>query len=207
MEFLDYYDEEGNYLGKEARSVVHSSALWHKTVHCWLYDKEGNIYFQIRKDKGTFYTTASGHILAGESVKEGFAREIKEEIGIDVNIDNCELVDVVKFMMDRKEADGSIFMDRAFANVYICDFENDIDSFNFDTNEVSGLVKMKAIDVLKILNGEIAEINATYIVLDHGKNVSYEKIVTKDNFLVNPGETLIGKYGDVVRKVIEVTSK
>lgn len=207
MEFLDYYDEEGNYLGKEERSVVHASALWHKTVHCWLYDKDGNIYFQIRKDKGTFYTTASGHIVAGETVKEGFAREIKEEIGIDVDIDNCKLVDVVKFMMDREEADGSIFKDRAFANVYICDFENDIDSFNFDTNEVSGLVKMKATDVLKILNDEIGEINSTYIVLDHGKNVSYDRVVTKNDFLVNPGETLIGKYGDVVKKVIEVTSK
>ena len=32
MEFIDYYDEEGNYLGKETRDVVHRDALWHNTV-------------------------------------------------------------------------------------------------------------------------------------------------------------------------------
>jgi len=43
MEYLDIYDENGNYLGKEDRSIVHRDALWHKTVHCWLYDKYGNV--------------------------------------------------------------------------------------------------------------------------------------------------------------------
>ncbi|MCH5167305.1 MAG: NUDIX domain-containing protein [Erysipelotrichales bacterium] len=207
MEYLDIYDENGNHLGKEERSVVHALALWHKTVHCWLFDKEGNIYFQIRKDEGTFYTTGSGHIQAGESVKEGFYREIKEEIGIEVDIDNCILVDVVNFVMDRSNKDGSVFRDRAFANVYICDFEESIDAFKFDTNEVKGLVKMTAKDVLALISSEVDSINATYIVADNDKNISYEETVTRDNFLVNPGETILGKYGDVVRKVIEVTSK
>ena len=207
MEYLDYYDEDGNYLGKEDRKVIHRDALWHKTVHCWLYDQEGNIYFQIRKEEGTFYTTASGHIQAGESVKEGFYREIKEEIGIEVDIDNCILVDVVKFVMDRPNNDGSIFKDRAFANVYICDFEDSIDAFEFDTNEVQGLVKMKATDVLKLISDEVNSINAVYIVIEDEKNVSFDKVVTRENFLVNAGETILGKYGDVVRKVIEVTSK
>ena len=207
MEYLDYYDEEGNFLGKEERSVVHRDALWHKTIHCWLYDKEGNIYFQIRKEEGTFYTTASGHIQAGESLKDGFYREIKEEIGIEVDQEAAILVDVVKFVMDRPNKDGSLFKDRVFANVYICDFEEGIDAFDFDPNEVQGLVKMKASDVLKLISDEIDTINATYIVYEHDKNVSYEKLVTRDNFLVNAGETILGKYGDVVKKVVEVTSK
>ena len=45
MEYLDIYDEQGNHLGKEERSIVHKNALWHKTVHAWLYDKLGNVYF------------------------------------------------------------------------------------------------------------------------------------------------------------------
>lgn len=69
MEYLDIYDENKNYLGKELRKVVHEKALWHNTVHCWLYDNKGNVYFQIRKEEQTFYTTASGHVLAGESIK------------------------------------------------------------------------------------------------------------------------------------------
>ena len=44
MEYLDIYDENGKFLGSEERSKVHKEALWHNTVHCWLYDKEGNVY-------------------------------------------------------------------------------------------------------------------------------------------------------------------
>lgn len=204
MEYLDIYTEDGEYVGKEERSIVHRDALWHKTVHCWLYDKKGNIYFQIRKKEGKFYTTASGHIQSGESVQEGFAREIKEEIGIDVNIDNCILVDVVKFIMDRDEKDGTFFRDRAFANVYICDFEEDIDSFDFDSNEIKGLVKMNAKETYELINGNIDSISATYIVQDGEYFKTYDEVIKQDNFLVNPGETIVGKYGDVLRKVISV---
>ena len=48
MEYLDVYDEEQNFIRREKRNIVHRDALWHKTVHCWLYDSDGNIYFQIR---------------------------------------------------------------------------------------------------------------------------------------------------------------
>ena len=102
MEYLDIYDENGILLGKEKRNIVHRDALWHKTVHCWLYDKEGYVYFQIRKDEGTLYTTASGSIQSGEIVEQGFAREIFEEIGYKVN-----KLDEFKFILDKERSDGT----------------------------------------------------------------------------------------------------
>ena len=132
MEYLDIYDEEGNHLGKEERNVVHKNALWHNTVHCWLYDQEGNIYFQIRADKEKLYTTASGHVKVGETIKEAFGREIQEEIGYKVDYTQAKLIEVVKFVMDREEADGSVFKDRAFANVYACEFKGHLNEFDFD---------------------------------------------------------------------------
>ncbi len=48
MEYLDIYDESGNFLGKEERNVVHEKELWHKTVHCWLYTSDGYVFFQRR---------------------------------------------------------------------------------------------------------------------------------------------------------------
>jgi isopentenyldiphosphate isomerase len=56
MEYLDIYDESGNHIGKEERTKVHQNALWHKTVHCWLFDRDGYVYFQIRHDEKTLYT-------------------------------------------------------------------------------------------------------------------------------------------------------
>ena len=206
MEYLDYYDENGNYLGYETRENVHKNALWHNTVHCWLYDLEGNVYFQIRKDTNTFYTTASGHVLKGETIKEAFKREIEEEIGLSIDSSDATLVGIVPFKMDKTKSDGSIFRDRAKANVYIDLFEGTIEDLIFDPEEVLGLVKVNAKNTLELFKKGFGKINATLILCDNGKNKEVFKEVGFDEFLVNKGETAINKYGDVLNKIIEVSN-
>lgn len=88
MEYLDIYDEFRNFLGTRPRDEVHRDALWHNNIHCWLYDKLGNVYFQIRSNSKKFYTTASGHVLSKETLEEAFSREIKEELGIFIDKNN-----------------------------------------------------------------------------------------------------------------------
>ena len=207
MEYLDIYDENGNYLGKEDRSIVHRDALWHKTVHCWLYDNEGNVYFQIRKDEQKLYTTASGHVKAGETIKEGFGREVEEEIGIQVDYDKAEFVNVYKFIMDKKKKDGSVFRDRAFSNVYVCIFNGKYSEFNFDDSEISGLVKVNAKQALELIMKETGKIKAVAIIRENDSIVAKQQNISFDKFLVNAGETAIDKYGDVLKKVIESTGK
>ena len=206
MEYLDIYDEEGNYIGKEDRNIVHRDALWHNTVHCWLYDREGNIYFQIRKDEQKLYTTASGHVKAGETIKEGFGREIEEEIGIKLDYDKAEFVNIYKFIMDKKKEDGSIFKDRAFSNVYICIFNGNYDEFNYDESEVSGLVKVNAQQTLELLKKETGKVESVIITKENDNNDIRKQDIPFEKFLVNKGETAIGKYGAVLNKVIELTA-
>ncbi len=206
MEYLDTYDENMHFTGKYPRDYVHENALWHNTVHCWLYDNEGNIYFQIRKDENKLYTTASGHVMAGESVKEAFGREIKEEIGIDVDYDKASLVNIYIFKMDKTKSDGSVFRDRAFSNVYISEFDNDYSKFHFDTSEINGLVKVNAKEAIELFKKEKGNINAQ-IILSNNDNITIEeKTIDFSDFLVNKNETAIGKYGDILRKVIECTN-
>ncbi|HIR74137.1 TPA: NUDIX domain-containing protein [Candidatus Ventrenecus avicola] len=203
MEYLDIYDEQGNFLGTEERSVVHTKGLWHKTVHCWLYDKEGNIFFQRRADRGTLYTTSSGHLSAGESVTEAFQREIKEEIGLDIDASDAIHVNVVPFQMDRIKEDGSVFRDRAFANVYVDLYEGDYKDFHMDESEVSGIVIVNAKDALELFQKEEGTLLGKEISVN---NEVTEREIRLTEFLVNDGETFIEKYGDVLRKVIELTS-
>ena len=103
MENLDIYDEYMNKIGTESRDTVHHNGLWHKTVHCWMYDDDGNIYFQIRADSGKLYTTASGHVLAGETVRDAFRREIFEEIGINTDASNAVALDIVFWRQDKPQ--------------------------------------------------------------------------------------------------------
>lgn len=208
MEYLDYYDENDNYLGFKSREEVHKEGLWHKTVHCWLYDLEGNIYFQIRKDTETFYTTASGHVLKGETVKEAFKREIFEEIGIDVDSSDATLVNITTWKMDKLKKDGTIFKDRAKANVYIDLYEDEEYNFNFDKSEVLGLVRVNVRDALQLFKKENGEIPALIIKQDSmGKNIVEERNVSFSEFLVNEHETAYTKYSDVLNKVIEVLER
>jgi len=202
MEYLDTYDENKNYLGKQTRDYVHANALWHNTVHCWLYDSNGNIYFQIRSDEKTFYTTASGHVLAGETIKEAFGREIKEELGLDIDYEKAELVDIVTWKMDKEKPDGTIFRDRAFANVYVYRYDDEnYEKFNFD-NELDGVVKVNARGALELFRNENGKIPVEVIMKENGKNIKINRNVDFHEFLVQKHETAIGKYGDVLNKVI-----
>ena len=200
MEYLDIYDSSGNFLGKESRDKVHADGLWHKTIHCWLYDDLGNVYFQIRSDSKKMYTTASGHVLAGETLEQAFAREVKEEIGIDVDMKKAEMIEMLVWKMDKKKADGTIWRDRAFSNAYANKISAKTADFVFDQSEVAGIVKIKASDALKILTGEIKTAKATKISC-----VEQEIQVSIDDFLINPHEIGLIKYGRILQFIIEET--
>lgn len=204
MEFLDIYDENGNHLGKEERGVVHKQALWHKTVHCWLFDKDGYVYFQKRADEKKLYTTASGHVMAGETVEQGFAREIREEIGYPVKYTDAIHLETIRFVLDKIKSDGSEFHDRVFANIFACEFNGDFSNFEYDPNELDGLVKVKPEEALQIFAKEEGKIKGYVISRKDGKLEINEEMIDFSDFLVNKGETAIGKYGSVLKAIIGI---
>lgn len=202
MEYLDIYDENGKFLGSEERSKVHKEALWHNTVHCWLYDKEGNVYFQIRKDKNKLYTTASGHVKSGETIKEAFGREIEEEIGYHVDYNKAELIEINKYILDREEENGFMFRDRAFANVYGCLFTGTLEEFDYQTEELEGIVRLNAKNTLEVLKEEKGSLAGTKCYKEQEEIKVTNTSISFEEFLVNKGETAIEKYGKVLEFII-----
>ena len=95
MEYVEYFNRNGELLGTASKSDVHKKGLWHKTIHCWLYDDYGNIFFQIRADTNKLYTTASGHVISGETIRNAFNREVKEEIGLEIKNKELELIQIL----------------------------------------------------------------------------------------------------------------
>ncbi len=201
MEKLDIFNEYMEHTGVKSRDEAHAKGLWHKTVHCWLYDKDGNVYFQIRKNEGKLYTTASGHVAAGETVKEAFAREVFEEIGVKVSTENATLVEICAWRMDTVKNDKP-FIDRAFAHVYVNEVECNFNAFTLDPTEVIGVVKVKAVDALNILTNKTKKV-AGIKFSDKEEKV---KLTLKD-FLVNEHEIGIVKYGLVLQTIISLTNK
>lgn len=201
-EMLDFYDREMNHLGVETRENVHARGLWHKTVHCWLYDEQGNIYFQIRTDTGTLYTTASGHMQAGEAIDDALRREIMEEVGYAIDPTEKELLAVDVWTMCSEKC-GVKKQDNVFANVYMCRVDSNNLKFKFDESEVSGAVRVNATDALNLFLGTRDNINGTLF----DNNGRHDIVVTADKFLLCPGEVAILKYGRQLKFVCDRFAK
>lgn len=197
MENIDIYDEYMNKIGTESRDVVHKKGIWHKTVHCWLYDDNKNIYFQERADCRKLYTTASGHVLAGETVRDAFKREIKEEIGIDMDVSNAIPLEIAFWRQDKDEKQ---WHDRAFAHVYMNKLSLNFTDFHFQPDEVSGLVRINAIDCMDLLMNKKTVVRATKITTDGKGPID----ITKNDFLVAPNETAIVKYGHILQSIAQL---
>ncbi|MBO7559551.1 MAG: NUDIX domain-containing protein [Alphaproteobacteria bacterium] len=200
MENLDIYDEYMNKVGTESRQTVHERGLWHKTVHCWMYDDDGNAYFQERADSGKLYTTASGHVLAGETVRDAFRREIMEEIGVDTDASNAMPLQIGFWRQDKDEKN---WHDRAFAHVYMNKLSIGFTDFHIQSDEVASVVRVPAKDCVDLLMGKIPEITAIRMT----QNDTNLVIVNVANFLVAPDETAIIKYGHILQSIMQVTNK
>lgn len=69
------------------RKLVHGHNVWHRSVHVWIVNNQGQILCQKRAlDKeshpGFWESFFGGHVQAGESYQQAAVREIQEEIGI-----------------------------------------------------------------------------------------------------------------------------
>lgn len=203
-EYLDYFDENGNYLGYELRNVIHEKGLWHKTVQNWLYTHDGKVLFQIRKDEKKFYTTSSGHVRKGESVEEAFNREMNEEIGLTFDIKKAEMIELVTWVKDMTKKDGTIWKDRAKSSFFIVPYEGDYTDFSFDPEEVLGVGVFDAKKLLEMFENNSGSIDALIITSENGKLSREERTVTLDEFLVLKDETALEKYGNVLKNIIRV---
>ncbi|MDR1476729.1 MAG: NUDIX domain-containing protein [Rickettsiales bacterium] len=205
-ELLDIYDEAGRHIGTEDRNVVHAKGLWHRTVHCWLA-RGGNIIFQRRgsnldNNPGKLYTTASGHIAAGETLEAAFAREIKEELG--VGIESPIKTGEGKWTGDFKKTDGTDFHDRVFWTCFVAKTDVPLDRFRPQSEELDGLVEMDMRETLRLFGGAVDSIPATgYMQNGDGVFKLRDLTVTRPDFLLNPGETLEDKYDNIIRKILE----
>lgn len=101
MEMLDIVDENNQITGqKEERKIAHEKCLWHRHVSCWIMNEKGELLFQKRaeskKRNPNKWAKTGGHVDAGENVETAIIREVKEEIGIDLDKKDIELLTIKK---------------------------------------------------------------------------------------------------------------
>lgn len=186
-EMITICNEKREHIGVATRAEIHKKGYWHETFHCWfLSNNEGKVflYLQIRSDQKKDYPnlldiTAAGHILADESIHDGI-REVKEELGIDLAID-----DVVSLGVFQDCITTNAIIDKEFGNVFLYARNHiDFSQFHLQQDEVSGIVKTPITDFEQLIAGHIEEILVEgFKINQHGKKSSISTMINKHSIV------------------------
>ncbi len=89
-EIFDVVNERDEVIGQQPRSEVHRLGLMHRAVHVLVFNAAGKVFLQKRsltKDRqpGVWDSAASGHVDSGEEYDACAVRELREEIGLELN--------------------------------------------------------------------------------------------------------------------------
>lgn len=187
LENVNIYDGKGNHIGVASREEVHNKGYWHETFHCWFVSRENGrdyIHFQIRCKQKKDYPnlldiSAAGHILSNESVSDGI-REIQEELGIKVFFEELIPLGIIKDEIIQEN-----FLDRELGNVFLYISTEELeDKYNFQPEEVSGVIKIEFNSFCDLWSGRSHEIQASGIEINsYGKKEKVNKIIRKNHFL------------------------
>lgn len=129
MEKWDLYDKNLNIVGEHIRGNKILGNVYHLVVHVWIKNSKGQFLISKRSANRTFnplmWECIGGSVLKGEKSLEGALREVKEEIGLDLNPNSGKMI---HFMVREKFND--------IVNVWLFNYDGDVNLNNATTNEV-----------------------------------------------------------------------
>ncbi len=182
---VDIYDEEMSLMGTAVRAEAHEKGLWHKTFHCWFVSRADgvpSVWFQRRSMSkadfpGLYDITASRHLNAGESDREGIGR-IVTELGVTVRFEDVIYLGVRQYA-EKKGA----FHNCEFNSVYLFETPYALTDYDLQPAEVSGIIRLSAGDGLKLFSGRVSEVSAIACLYEDGKRCVSGLTVTADDFV------------------------
>jgi len=142
-EQLEYFNRWGFLKGRDERRVIHNNGWWHKGVHVWLFNSEGELFLKQRLENAEFFPghweDVGEHLKPDESFEEGAVRGLEEELGVSgIKLEkvaesqmtypenNCELLELWECVFD-----GAIKVNRE---------EGENGRF-FSLSEIQGMIK------------------------------------------------------------------
>ncbi|ARU60347.1 hypothetical protein CBW65_04170 [Tumebacillus avium] len=188
-ELFQCFDENMNPTEILPRHVVHREGHWHQSIHCWVGGRDeatDTPYILLQKrhpEKDTYPNyydiSAAGHLLAGETVEDGL-REVKEELGIDVDPDKLTFLGMIQ--------DGAVIppdvIDNEFCFLYYYEASLPFSAFRLQEEEVTGLYRIDLGEFVSILEKRGGSADATGIELSENgtwdevnRRISYEEMV------------------------------
>lgn len=169
-EMIDVLDENGIKTGEIlSRSEIHKRGLWHRLIVVAIINEKNEILMQQRsktktKNPNMWDISAAGHIGSGQTALSAAAREMNEEISINlgytVTINDFRYV----FSYRKEEKVAEDYYDRQFFDFFILRKENlKIEDIKIQESEVQA-IKWCSLSELKELieKKEVIERDAVY---------------------------------------------
>ena len=167
MEIWDLYDRERNVIGEHIRGNEMPEGGYHLVVHIWIKNPDGKyLMTQRSKTKKTCplkWECVGGSVLQGETSIHAAFREVKEEVGIDLDPEKGGLI----FTQVRDTVDGRRIND--INDIYLYTYDGEVDLAAATTDEVNRAVWMDRDGILDLFSrGEMVSVikDLTYFIED-----------------------------------------
>ena len=153
MEYFDVLNEWGEFTGKvETRENCHKQGLWHRANYGFIFNSNGDVLLQKRSKNKKLWPdlwdiTAGGHVLAGEFGYESLIREVKEELGIELEPEN-----LLYLVGSTSENIKGNIINRHYNECYIINKDVDISDIKVQEEEVSEVRWFTKDEILKRIN-------------------------------------------------------
>lgn len=149
-EKFDVLNEFGEFTGEIAtREECHKNGLWHRAVYGFIMDKNANVLLQKRSANKKLWpnmwdVTVGGHVDSGEIGRQALIREVKEELGID--IDDTDIKYLIGSTSVNKKDD---IINKHYNECYLITKDIDTSKIRLQKEEVSEVKYFSKIDLLK----------------------------------------------------------
>ena len=152
-EYFDVLNKYGEFTGEIAtREECHEKGLWHRAVYGFIFNKKGDVLLQKRSANKKLWAnlwdiTAGGHVLAGEFGETALIREMKEELGIEVEKND------IRYLVGSTSTNvkGNI-INNHFNECYIVTKDIDITDVKLQVEEVSTVKWFTKQEILDRIN-------------------------------------------------------
>ncbi|MDC9722211.1 MAG: NUDIX domain-containing protein [Urechidicola sp.] len=148
-ELIDILNDDITVKKTCLKSEAHKHGHLHASVHVWFYTKSGEILFQKRSTNKIAFpnlwdVSVAGHISSGETAIKSALREVKEEIGLSVTINELKKIGSFKEFHQHKID----FIDNEIHLIYIGELSTPLNQLKIQEEELSA-IKLIPIDTFK----------------------------------------------------------
>lgn len=140
MELIDILNPDGSPAGfNSSRKKAHADGLYHKSIHLWIVNSQGELLIQKRSlsktaHAGLWDISCAGHVESGDTPEFTVIKETKEELGLDISLDDIKYCNTV---LTKNSYNSGLYIDNEYIDIFLMMKNIRIEDICFDCTEVS----------------------------------------------------------------------